>query len=537
MTYFGVLFTFILPPLLLLAVAEMRHTWLRVRRGEGVERKAYLVLLAHVLLALAYTTPWDNYLVASGVWWYDPNLVSGVRFGWVPLEEYLFFILQTLLTGLWTLRLLRARWAHSEVHLAFTSRERWLNLWLIGLWLFSTALLVSGWQPTTYLTLILSWALIPVLSQTLFGADILFARRKLLLAGIIPPTLYLWVVDALALRSGTWTIDPLQTTGVRLGNLPIEEMLFFLMTNVIIVCGMVLMLTPASYARLQAWRETWRAQPLGVWWQQVAERIWPFALIGWLLTLILTPIGVWIGGETTLPALVSAAVLVQAALSTVSLATSWSPRRLSKILLLVLLLTWVVEWIGKTSGFPFGRYTYTAVLQPQILGVPLLIPLAWWMMLPPAWGTAARVLHPLRQRLGRFYPLAFAALSGAAFTAWDLYLDPQMTAWGLWTWEQAGGYFGIPWQNFVGWWLSATTITLLLRPQHLPQGHLSLIYTLTWAFQAVGLGVFWGQPWPALVGFVAMGGFVILAWRREGWQWSSWLGRWWASFQARFPIP
>ena len=57
---------------------------------------------------------------------------------------------------------------------------------------------------------------------------------------IILPTLYLWVVDTLALRRGTWTIVP----GTKLGfhiwdGLEIEEALFFLVTNVLIVFGLI----------------------------------------------------------------------------------------------------------------------------------------------------------------------------------------------------------------------------------------------------------------------------------------------------------
>ncbi|MGB8644299.1 MAG: lycopene cyclase domain-containing protein [Anaerolineae bacterium] len=60
-------------------------------------------------VALFYTTPWDNYLVASGVWYYAPSRVWNIILGYVPLEEYLFFILQVILTGLITLWLLRRR--------------------------------------------------------------------------------------------------------------------------------------------------------------------------------------------------------------------------------------------------------------------------------------------------------------------------------------------------------------------------------------------------------------------------------------------
>jgi lycopene beta-cyclase len=58
------------------------------------------------LVALVYSTPWDNWIVAQGVWTYDPARVIGVLIGWVPLEEYLFFMLQPVLSGLIVLALL-----------------------------------------------------------------------------------------------------------------------------------------------------------------------------------------------------------------------------------------------------------------------------------------------------------------------------------------------------------------------------------------------------------------------------------------------
>ncbi len=110
MTYFEILLIFILPPLVVLAIFVPADLWrLLLRR----ERPSSRILLPYwsvallVLIALVYTTPWDNYLVATYVWWYDPDLVTGLTIGYVPIEEYTFFIVQSLLTGLWTLAILR----------------------------------------------------------------------------------------------------------------------------------------------------------------------------------------------------------------------------------------------------------------------------------------------------------------------------------------------------------------------------------------------------------------------------------------------
>jgi lycopene cyclase domain-containing protein len=251
-TYFGVLTTFILPPLLALIILVPRDVWRWLIKREGVVHwEAYLIVLVHVVAALVYTTPWDNYLVATGVWWYDPDLVTGITLGWVPIEEYTFFVVQTLLSGLWTVGLMRLVKSPPKFIPSVTARRR-AAVAVMLVWLVSTFLLLLEWKPGTYLTLILSWALVPVLTQVAFGADILLANRRLVVAAIAAPTLYLWAIDALAIQSGTWNIDPLQTTGVRLGPLPAEEMVFFLMTNTIIAFGVTLMLAEASKQRAQA---------------------------------------------------------------------------------------------------------------------------------------------------------------------------------------------------------------------------------------------------------------------------------------------
>ncbi|MBN2146972.1 MAG: lycopene cyclase domain-containing protein, partial [Anaerolineales bacterium] len=100
MTYLGVLLTFIAPPLLALVLWVPQDVWRWLfKRGPRPDLLPYQLILLHVGIALVYTTPWDNYLVATGVWWYNPALVTGLRLWYVPVEEYTFFVLQTLLNG------------------------------------------------------------------------------------------------------------------------------------------------------------------------------------------------------------------------------------------------------------------------------------------------------------------------------------------------------------------------------------------------------------------------------------------------------
>lgn len=239
-----------------------------------------------------------------------------------------------------------------------------------------------------------------------------------------------------------------------------------------------------------------------------------YMLVLWALAMISVPVLGWTLGPDAVRAGVIAGVVLQAAASLTALATAWGAAATLRVALVVLPLAWAVEFVGSRTGLPFGQYDYTQALQPQLLGVPLLIPLAWLMMLPPAWAVAEALL---RRGATRGPRVAFLATAALAFTAWDLFLDPQMVAWGYWVWQTPGGYFGIPWSNYLGWWLSALLISaavFALRPPlpPLPQRPLLTLYTATWLLQSVGLALFWQQPGPAAVGFVAMGALSLAAW-------------------------
>ncbi|MFN8439510.1 MAG: lycopene cyclase domain-containing protein [Caldilineaceae bacterium] len=255
MTYFAFLCTFIVPPILILAGVA----WWDERRGrrlpEGLRGwPAWIVLLAHVVVAVLYTTPWDNYLVATQVWWYDPKLVAGWLIGWVPIEEYSFFVLQTILTSLWIWFLARRlRPPTSSVASPMAQRFRWAMFGFCSvLWGISLVLWLSHWHNIQYLSITLTWALLPVMLQFGFGGDILWKQRKLVFWSLLVPTLYLSLVDALAIDAGTWTIAPDQSTQLLIGSLPLEEGVFFFVTNLLIVLGTVLVLAKESQARAPA---------------------------------------------------------------------------------------------------------------------------------------------------------------------------------------------------------------------------------------------------------------------------------------------
>lgn len=261
MKYFGFLARFILVPLALISAVA----WFDRRRGKTPPPSlnalpAPAVLAGHVALAVAYTTPWDNYLVASRVWWYDRKLVTGLVLGYVPIEEYTFFVVQTLLTGSWMLLLARHLPEERQPPEHPLRIRAGMTLALGAIWLGAVWNLLRGPKSRTYLSLTLVWALLPIIFQVAFGGDILWQHRRLIALGIIPATLYLGVADSLAIDSGTWTINPEKTVNVELGGkLPLEEGMFFLLTNTLIALGMTLSLSPESQTRIPAGVRRWIA--------------------------------------------------------------------------------------------------------------------------------------------------------------------------------------------------------------------------------------------------------------------------------------
>lgn len=258
MAYFTFLAIFLGLPLVALSLI----TILDLRRGKRLpgdlsHGSPWIYLLILVILAVGYTTPWDNYLVATGVWYYNPDLVTGLRLGYVPIEEYTFFIVQTLVAGLWLLFLARRFKSHQDLPDTPGSWRyaRWPVLFLTVLWVGCAALLISAWEPATYLALILIWSIPPILLQIAYGADLLWRRRRLIISALLSMTAYLAAADSLAIGSGTWTIAPEQSLDFYLGGiLPVEELLFFLVTNILIIFGMVLMLSPQNQERLESIR-------------------------------------------------------------------------------------------------------------------------------------------------------------------------------------------------------------------------------------------------------------------------------------------
>lgn len=170
---------------------------------------------------------------------------------------------------------------------------------------------------------------------------------------------------------------------------------------------------------------------------------------------------------------------------------------------------WLTDAVGVATGVPFGAYRYAGSLGPVVLGVPVVIGLAWCMAAWPAY-VAALWLAPGLPRAARV-PVAAAALA-----AWDLFLDPQMVAAGHWTWRHPGpalpGVPGVPLSNYAGWLLAALALMaafeVLAGPAAARPGQDAVplaLYLWTYGSSVLAHAAFFGLPGSAAWGGVAMG--------------------------------
>lgn len=125
----------------------------------------------------------------------------------------------------------------------------------------------------------------------------------------------------------------------------------------------------------------------------------------------------------------------------------------------VYLLSFLAEHVGTGYGIPFGGYGYTGLLGVKVGGrVPALIPLSWFLMALPAWLMARSLVGPSGGAASRI-------LLGPLFlVAWDLALDPAMSyLTAYWRWEESGPYYGMPWLNLLGWYVTGVALLAALE--------------------------------------------------------------------------
>lgn len=158
-------------------------------------------------------------------------------------------VLQPLLSGLWLRTRSPGRSAPQPPSRRGYARAAGAVLWLL---VAGLGMLLARSASGTYLGLLLAWSGPLLALQWAAGGDTLWAQRRLLTVAAAPPTLYLCAVDRLGLHLRLWQLSDSRTTGVHLLGLPLEEALFFLLTTLLVVGGLLLGTDQVTLARLRS---------------------------------------------------------------------------------------------------------------------------------------------------------------------------------------------------------------------------------------------------------------------------------------------
>lgn len=200
----------------------------------------------------------------------------------------------------------------------------------------------------------------------------------------------------------------------------------------------------------------------------------------------------------------------------------WDWRAALTLFAISFIVSLAFESAGVATGLVYGPYHYTDKLGPKFLGlVPYLIPAAWFMMMYPSLVIAERIVPT---GAGWKRGLAVAALGGVVMTAWDVVMDPMMARGEHWVWEVDGAFFGVPLQNYWGWWLTTFCVFFVNWLAARPDGRQVKVgddRLVVLSYAVTGLGSILASLDPQVIGQLggsALAGlFAMLPWAVMGW--------------------
>ena len=128
------------------------------------------------------------------------------------------------------------------------------------------------------------------------------------------------------------------------------------------------------------------------------------------------------------------------------------------LLAICLAITFTMENIGVTTGFPFGRYHFEVGSNLAHIGsIPIIVGPLWFGMGYFAWIVAGTLLGGVHRRLrGKIELMALPIVAAFVMTQWDVVMDPpEATISKAWIWHDGGAHFGVPISNYLGWLLTS----------------------------------------------------------------------------------
>ncbi|CDZ77349.1 carotene biosynthesis associated membrane protein [Legionella massiliensis] len=180
-------------------------------------------------------------------------------------------------------------------------------------------------------------------------------------------------------------------------------------------------------------------------------------IIRWIVITIYLLItlfsAVWHGpvAEIVLPIILVLAIFIAACLH-------GKERYGTKNIIIFFVITWFIshffEALSIQTGFPFGHYYYDKLAGPRLFDVPLIIMFAYFGTGYASWILAHILLGQYATPLTGRQIFIVPFIAAFIMVMWDICMDPlASTVYSLWVWKDGGAYFGVPLQNYFGWFL------------------------------------------------------------------------------------
>jgi len=127
-----------------------------------------------------------------------------------------------------------------------------------------------------------------------------------------------------------------------------------------------------------------------------------------------------------------------------------------------MLITVATEWLAMKYNI-WGSYEYSKKFTPILSGgMPLPVVIAWGVSLLISYWVALSIYSFTLQFLGSLIPsessrilrIKLSLLATMVAVSGDLVMDPVMAKHGHWKWKKSGKWYGIPFSNFVGWFIT-----------------------------------------------------------------------------------
>jgi uncharacterized membrane protein len=119
-------------------------------------------------------------------------------------------------------------------------------------------------------------------------------------------------------------------------------------------------------------------------------------------------------------------------------------------------VTFMMENIGATTGFPFGHYHFEVGANlPHVGVIPVIVGPLWFGMGYFSWHVAAALLGAPARPGRKFEHFALPLVAAFVMTQWDVVMEPAgSTIAKAWIWHDGGAHFGVPLSNYAGWLLT-----------------------------------------------------------------------------------